>query len=80
MNVELIEKAKTQITSIPVLVNVVSRRVRQLNKGERPLVKPLSLNEDKEDIALREIAEGKLLAQIDFGEVFKTEEAHSRWS
>ena len=80
MNVELLEKARTQITSIPTLVNVVSRRVRQLNKGERPLVKPLSLNEDKEDIVLREIAEGKLQAQFDFNELGKDEEALARWS
>ena len=80
MNEELIEKAKMRIPSIPVLVNVVSKRVRELNNGERPLVKPLSLNEDKADIVLREIAEGKLIAEVDFAEIARAEKAHSQWS
>lgn len=80
MNVELIEKARIRIPCVPVLVNVVSKRVRQLNMGERPLVRPLSLDEDKSDIALREIAEGKLIAEVDFTEIARAEQAHSRWS
>ena len=59
MNIELIEAAKERIKSVPVLVNMVSKRVRQLNSGDRPYVKP-SVGEEKTDIALREIAEGKL--------------------
>ncbi len=51
---------------MPVLINMVSKRVRQLNTGFRPYVKPQSPNEEKVDIALREIAEGKLIAEIDF--------------
>ena len=66
MNVELLEQAKKRIPSVPVLINMVSKRVRQLNAGFRPYVKPLSSNEDKLDIVLREIAEGKLIAEIDF--------------
>jgi len=66
LNTELLEKAKIRIGSIPVLVNMVSKRVRQLNAGLRPYLKPLSANEDRVDIALREIAEGKLIAEIDF--------------
>lgn len=80
MNVDLIDKARVKIPSVPVLINVVSKRVRQLNMGERPLVKPLSLDEDKADIALREIAEGKLISEVDFNEIARAEEAHSRWS
>jgi len=81
VNVELIEKAKVRIPSIPVLVNVISKRVRQLNMpGERPYVKPLSYDEDKADIALREIAEGKLASEVDFTEIAKAEAAHTRWS
>jgi len=67
MNVELLEQAKTRVPSVPVLVNMVSKRVRQLIAGFRPMVKPNSPNEDKLDLALREIAEGKLIAEIDFG-------------
>lgn len=66
MNVELLEKARERIPSVPVLVNVVSRRTRQLNEGMRPLVKPLGPDEDRLDIVLREIAEGKLIAEVDF--------------
>ena len=64
MNAELIEKAKQKVTSVPLLVNMVSRRVRQLNAGMRPYLKPNSPNEEKVDIALREIIENKLTAEI----------------
>ena len=80
MNVALIEKARVRVPSIPVLVNLVSKRVRQLNMGERPFVKPLSADEDKSDIALREIADGLLIAEVDFGAIARAEAAHSRWS
>ncbi len=66
MNVELLEQARLRIPSVPVLVNMVSRRMRQLNEGMRPLVKPKSPDEDRMDIVLREVAEGKLIAEIDF--------------
>lgn len=66
MNLELLEKAKTRIPSVPVLINVVSRRVRQLNAGMHPYVKPLSPDEDRLDIVLREISEGKIIAEVDF--------------
>ncbi len=59
MNINLINAAKLAVPSIPVLINMVSKRVRQLNAGERPLVKP-AVGEEKVDVALREIAEGKL--------------------
>jgi len=45
---------------------MVSKRVRQLNAGLRPYVRPSSPDEEKVDIALREIAEGKLIAEMDF--------------
>lgn len=66
MNAELIEKAKQKVPSVPLLVNIVSRRVRQLNAGMRPYLKPLTPNEEKVDIALREIIEDKLTAEIGF--------------
>ena len=43
---------------------MISKRVKQLNTGMRPLVMPLSPDEDKLDIALREIAEGKLTYEL----------------
>jgi len=66
LNTELLEQAKARVPSTPVLVNMISKRVRQLIAGMRPYVKPSSPNEDKLDIALREIAEGKIIAEIDF--------------
>ncbi|MCK5850038.1 MAG: DNA-directed RNA polymerase subunit omega [Kiritimatiellae bacterium] len=66
MNLELLDQAKARVPSIPVLINMVSKRVRQLNAGFRPYVRPASPDEDKMDVALREIGEGKLIAEIDF--------------
>lgn len=59
--------------SIPILVNMVSKRVAQLNAGFRPYVKPSGPEEERLDIALREIAEGKLIAEIDFAASDKEE-------
>ncbi|MFC1498331.1 DNA-directed RNA polymerase subunit omega [Verrucomicrobiota bacterium] len=74
MNTELVTAAKERVPNLPVLINMVSKRVRQLNAGFRPYVKPKNLNEDKLDIALREIAEGKLTAEIDFTAHLKEED------
>ena len=65
MNLELLEAARTCVPSVPILVNMISKRVKQLNAGMRPYVKPLSQEEDKLDIALREIAEGKIIAELE---------------
>lgn len=66
MNIEALEMANRRVPNIAVLINMVSMRVRQLIAGHRPLLKPKHPDEDLEDIALREIAEGKLVAEIDF--------------
>jgi DNA-directed RNA polymerase subunit omega len=60
------EAAKARVPNPPVLINMVSKRVRQLNAGLRPYVRPSHPDESKLDIALREIAEGKIVAEIDF--------------
>ena len=73
MNSKLLEEAKARVPSIPVLINMVSKRVRQLNAGFRPYVKRLSPDEERVDIALREIADGKLIAELDFGGVAPAE-------
>ncbi|MDD4059984.1 MAG: DNA-directed RNA polymerase subunit omega [Kiritimatiellae bacterium] len=65
MNIALLEQAKARVPSVPVLVNMVSMRFRQLNEGMRPLVKPFP-EEDRLDLVLREIAEGKLQSEYDF--------------
>lgn len=54
----LIEAQKV-ISNPNILVNVVSRRVKQLNRGMKPLIETLE-RLDPEDIALREIIEGKI--------------------
>ena len=64
MNATYLEKAKERMPNIPLLVNVVSKRVRQLNAGQRPLIKPDTLDMDHLDLALKEIAEGKLSAEL----------------
>lgn len=66
MDVKLLDAAKERIPCVPVLINVVSKRVRQLNAGFRPYVKPKHPDEEKVDVVLREIAEGKLVAEIEF--------------
>jgi len=58
--------ARQRVPGVSVLINMISMRVRQFIAGHRPLVKPNNPNEDIEDIAIREIAEGKIVAEIDF--------------
>ncbi len=65
MNFQMLDRAKARINSIPVLVNMCSIRVKQLNQGARPLLKP-EPGEETIDTVLREIAEGKLVSQVDF--------------
>ena len=66
MNVSYLEAAKERVPNIPLLINIVSRRVRQLNQGQRPLVKPDNPRMPKIDLVLKEIAEGKLTAEINY--------------
>ena len=67
MKAELVQAASEVITSPQILVNMVSRRVRQLTLGHRPLVvcAPGLL---QADIALTEIANGKLTFESTFGQ------------
>jgi len=64
MNTEYITKVQELIPNIPILVNVISRRVRQLNSGHPPLVQTRHRNE-LGDIALRELIEGKITWELD---------------
>lgn len=66
MHTKYLEQAKDRIPNIPLLINVVARRVRQLNRGQRPLLKPDTPQMPHLDIALKEIGEGKLTAEIAF--------------
>jgi len=59
MQTHLLEQAAKVITSTQVLVNVISRRVRQLTNGHRPLVQ-VEPRMGFADIALSEVIQGKL--------------------
>ena len=80
MNAELLKKAHEKIPSVPVLVNLISKRERELINGAKPLIRPESLDVDKCDIALQEVAEGKLIAEIDFDAIARAEDAKTKWS
>ena len=67
MKAELVEAASKVITSPQILVNMVSRRVRQLTLGHRPLV-VCAPGLGTADIALTEIANGKLTFESTFGQ------------
>ncbi len=63
MNPTLLEKARTAAGNDKILVNLVSRRVRQLNNPAiRPLVEYVP-GQGFIDIALQEIGEGKIFAR-----------------
>lgn len=59
MKADLVKAASEVITNQQILVNMVSRRVRQLCLGHRPLVEFVP-GQGHADIALSEIANGKL--------------------
>ena len=59
MRDEYILAAQKIIPDPNILINVVSRRVKQLKFGNKPLVESLE-RLSPEDIALREIIEGKI--------------------
>ena len=63
MNADIVKQALAIVLNPNVLVNLVSRRVRQLNSGggraSRPLVSDVA-NLGAADIALTEIVEGKM--------------------
>ena len=69
MNIELLELAKHRVPNTSVLINMVSKRIRQLIAGHHPLIKVENRQVDFEDIALKEIAEGKLMAEIDLSDL-----------
>ena len=80
MDSKLLKAAHEKIPSVPVLVNLISKRERELINGAKPLIKPESLDVDKCDIALQEVAEGKLIAEIDFDAIAKAEDAKTKWN
>jgi DNA-directed RNA polymerase subunit omega len=67
MKADLIAAASEVITNQQILVNMVSRRVRQLSLGHRPLVE-YAPGLREADIALTEIANKKLTFESTFGQ------------
>lgn len=59
MKVKLIEKAAEIVGDNQLLVNIVSKRVQQLNHGADPYI-PTTPEMQSGDIALTEIVEGKI--------------------
>jgi len=60
MKSSLVSKASQIIEDPQILVNVVSKRVAQLNQGRAPLIDTLP-SMGAADIALMEIIEGKVV-------------------
>jgi DNA-directed RNA polymerase subunit omega len=63
MNPELVKSAVKVVPNQQVLVNMVSRRVRQLSFGHRPMVE-FAPGLGHADVALTEISEGKLTFEL----------------
>jgi DNA-directed RNA polymerase subunit omega len=63
MRDDYIKEALKIISDPNILINVVSRRVKQLKRGNRPLVESLE-KLSPEDIALREVIEGKISYEL----------------
>lgn len=63
MRDEYIKAAQKVIPDPNVLINVVSRRVKQLKYGQKPLVESLE-RLTPEDTALREVIEGKITYEL----------------
>ena len=59
MRDDYIKEALRTVPDPNILINVVSRRVKQLKRGSRPLVESLE-KLAPEDVALREIIEGRI--------------------
>ncbi len=60
MRDDYIKEALKTVPDPNLLINVVSRRVKQLKRGSRPLVESLE-KLALEDVALREVIEGKIV-------------------
>jgi DNA-directed RNA polymerase subunit omega len=75
MKADLVKAASEIIPNQQILVNMVSRRVRQLCLGHRPLVEYVP-GLGHADVALTEIANKKLTFESTFGQNGKSEATH----
>ena len=67
MNADLIEAASRIVPNQSILINMISRRVRQLSLGHRPMVE-VAPGLRAADIALTEIINEKLTFESTFGQ------------
>ena len=65
MNNQLIEEASKIVPDTKFLINIISRRVRQLSAGSRSMVE-IEPRMDYADIALAEVIQGKLSANVTY--------------
>jgi len=63
MRDDYLQEALKVVQDPNILVNVISRRVKQLRRGHRALVESLE-KLSAEDTALREVAEGKISFEL----------------
>jgi len=63
MNNQYVQSAVKVVGSPEILVNVISKRVRQLGQGFRPLIE-VHPRWTFMDIALREVSEGKIVCEM----------------
>ena len=63
MRDDYLQEALKVVGDANILVNVISRRVKQLKRGNRPLVESLE-KLSPEDTALREIIERKISYEL----------------
>ncbi len=61
---DYLQAAQLVITDPMILINVISRRAKQLKSGYKPLIESLE-RLSAEDLALREVMEGKITYQLD---------------
>ena len=82
MNAELCKKALEKVGNPNVLINLISRRVRQLNSGAGAISRPFIAdvgNLGSADIALREIVEDKFAWEMpELSDVEKPSEPRKR--
>ena len=77
MKSQFLEAALQQVPNPHILINVVSRRVRQLVQGLRPLT-ATDGSMSFMDVALKEIAEGKISFKLPEREELAAERARKR--
>lgn len=75
MKSELLKAASEVIPKQQILVNMISRRVRQLSLGHRPLIE-FAPGMGLADIALTEVIKGKLSYESTLGQDKKSDTAN----